>query len=231
MSELISNVNIIISDQIYIKNPESSELGKKIISGSIELIDEIGFESFTFRKLALKIESTEASVYRYFENKQRLLLYLSCWYWGWMEYRLVFRMANIDSAEERLRRAIHLFAEKVVEDGSFRHINEVKLNRIVIAESSKAYMNKLVDEENKIGAYAAYKQLVSRVSDLVLELRPNYKYPHMLISAVIEDAHQQRFFAEHLPKLTDKVKGEDSIVEFHKDLVFKTLGIKDKSKG
>tara|TARA_R110002072_G_scaffold38347_5_gene111204 strand:- start:1399 stop:2085 length:687 start_codon:yes stop_codon:yes gene_type:complete len=223
MSEMISNVNIIVSDKIFIKNPESSDLGRKIISGSIDLIDEIGFECFTFRKLAQKIESTEASVYRYFENKQRLLLYLSCWYWSWMEYRLVFRMANIDSAQERLGRAIQLFAEKVEEDGSFQHINEVKLNRIVIAESSKAYMNKHVDEENKIGAFATYKQLVGRVSDLVLELRPDYKYPHMLISAVIEDAHQQRFFAEHLPRLTDKVQGEDSIVEFHKDLVFKTL--------
>lgn len=226
MSDMISNVNIIVSDTIFLKNPESSDLGKKIISGSIDLIDEIGFESFTFRKLALKIESTEASVYRYFENKQRLLLYLSCWYWAWMEYRLVFRITNIDSAEERLRRAIHLFAERVEEDGSFKHINEVKLNRIVIAESSKAYMNKLVDEENKIGAFAAYKQLVARVSDLVLELRPDYKYPHMLISAVIEDTHQQRFFEEHLPRLTDSIKGEDSIVEFHKDLVFKALEIK-----
>lgn len=225
MSGIISNVNIIVSDKIFLKNPESSLLGRKIISGSIDLIDEVGFECFTFRKLALKIESTEASVYRYFENKQRLLLYLSCWYWGWLEYRLVFRLANIESAVERLNRAIHLFAEKVEEDGSFEHVNEVKLNRIVISESSKAYMNKLVDEENKIGAFAAYKQLVERVSKLVLEVKPDYKYPHMLISAVIEDAHQQRFFAEHLPKLTDSIKGEDSIVEFHKDLVFKALEI------
>ena len=49
---------------------------------------EIGFESFTFKKLAAKIESTEASVYRYFENKHKLLIYLVSWYWNWVEYRL-----------------------------------------------------------------------------------------------------------------------------------------------
>ena len=37
-------------------------------------------EEFTFRKLAQKINTTEASVYRYFENKHRLLIYILAWY-------------------------------------------------------------------------------------------------------------------------------------------------------
>ena len=127
------------------------------------------------------------------------------------------------SAEERLGRAIQLLTEEVKEDGSFKHINEVKLSRIVIAESSKAYFTKLVDQENKQGVFKAYKQLVQRAGDIILELKPDYKYPHMLISAVIEGAHYQRFFAEHLPRLTDSIEGEDSIVQFHMDMVFKTL--------
>ena len=223
MKDLLSNVSIQVSDKIYLKNPESSELGKRIITGSIDLLDNLGFECFTFRKLGEKINSPEASVYRYFESKHKLLLYLTSWYWAWMEYRLVFRLANIDSPHERLTRAITLLTEQMEEDNSFSHINEVKLNRIVISDSSKAYLTREVDQENKDGAFMGYKRLVERVSDIILEINPSYKYPHMLVSTVMEGAHHQRYFAEHLPRLTDRVQGEDSIVEFYKEMVFKTI--------
>ena len=39
-----------INSTIYLRDPESSELGKKIIKHSIDLIYELGFESFTFKK-------------------------------------------------------------------------------------------------------------------------------------------------------------------------------------
>lgn len=201
-------------------------MGRKIITEGINLMDELGFESFTFRKLAVKIESTEASIYRYFESKHKLLLYLTNWYWAWMEYRLMFGMANITNPKERLNRAITLLTEEVNEDSDFSHINEVKLNRIVIADSSKSYQTKVVDDENKVGVFMGYKQLVARVSDVILELSPDYKYPHMLVSTVIEGAHNQRYFAEHLPRLTDAILGEDAITEFYRDVTFKAIGIK-----
>lgn len=223
MHELISKIPVRVCEYIYLKDPESSDLGKKIISGSIEMIDELGFEAFTFRKLAKHIGSTEASVYRYFESKQKLLLYLSAWYWGWMEYQLVFSLANIDSPNERLRRAIRLFTEPVNQDSSFGHIDEVKLNNIVVSESSKAYLTKSVDEVNREGAFSGYKNLVRRVSEIVLELNPQYKYAHMLISTVIEGAHHQVFFAEHLPSLTDRIEGENSVTQFYTDMVEKVI--------
>lgn len=216
-------MSIQVNEHVYLKDPETSELGRKIISSSIDLIDEIGLEAFTFKKVAAKIGSTEASVYRYFESKHKLLLYLITWYWAWMEYRLVFGLANIASPEERLERAIILLTEQVVEDGSFEHINEIKLNRIVICESSKAYHTKDVDEENKVGMFAGYKELVQRVCDVILEINPHYKYPHMLVSTMIEGSHHQRYFAEHLPRLTDIVKGEDAITEFYKEMIFKAI--------
>lgn len=223
MKNLLSQVTIQVNENIYLKDPESSSLGKKILSGSINLIDQIGFEDFTFRKLAKEIGSTEASVYRYFESKHKLLLYLFVWYWGWMEYRMVFAIANIPSAKKRLDKAIKLLTSPVEEDLTFAHINEVKLNRIIISESSKTYLNKDVDEVNKQGVFLGYKQLVSLVSDIVLEINPEYKYSHMLISSLIEGAHQQRFFARHLPSLTDSISGEDSVSNFYRDMVFKTI--------
>ena len=223
MVELLSKVSIRVNEKVYLKDPESSELGRKIVTRSIDLIDEMGFESFTFRKLGMEIGSTEASIYRYFESKHRLLLYLTSWYWGWMEYRLVFTLANIPSARERLRLAIGLLTDQVTEDSDFSHINEVKLNRIVIAESSKAYLTREVDQENKEGAFLGYKKLVARISTIIMEINPDFRYPHMLVSTVIEGANHQRYFADHLPRLTNVIEGEDSIAEFYKQMVFKTI--------
>ena len=227
MSDILTNVSIQVNNKIYLKDPETSDLGRKIISGGIEMIDEMGFESFTFRKLGVRINSTEASIYRYFESKHKLLLYLTSWYWGWMEYRLVFGLANIPSPVERLMKAVTLLTEEITQDQSFKHIDKVKLNHIVINDSSKTYLTKQVDEENKEGAFLVYKEVVGRISDIITEINPSYKYPHMLISTVIEAAHHQRFFAEHLPRLTDIVKGEDSITEFSKETVLKAI---DQSK-
>ncbi len=223
MDKLLGQLTISVNESIYLKDPDSSKLGRKIISGSIAMIDAVGFESFTFRKLAAEIGSTEASVYRYFESKHKLLLYITSWYWAWQEYRLVFGLANIPSPYHRLEKAITLLTEEVVEDGSFAYINETTLNRIVISESAKSYMTKDVDEDNQHGVFLGYKRLVSRVSDIILEINPGYKYPHMLVSTIVEGAHQQRYFARHLPRLTDVVRGEDAIVEFYKDMVLKAI--------
>ncbi len=223
MTEIPSQVSLYVDDRIFLKNPESSVLGRKIISGSVDLVDEIGFENFTFRKLGQYIESTEASIYRYFESKHRLLLYLIAWYWSWMEFRLLYRIANIDDPEEKLKRAIQLITEKNEVGSNFLHVDEVKLHRIVISESSKTYLTKEVDQENKEGLFKTFKQLVERISGLILEINPTYKYPHMLVSTVIEGAHHQRFFAEHLPRLTDQLIGEDSISNFYQEMVLYTI--------
>ena len=223
MQRLLSKVSIHVNESIYLKDPESSDLGKRIIAGGIDLIDRIGFEQFTFRKLAREINSTEASIYRYFDSKHKLLLYLTAWHWGWMEYRLVFSVANIKSAAERLEIAIRILTERIEEDHSFSHINNLKLYQIVISESSKAYLTKEVDHENKEGFFSGYNQILVRVIYSILEIEPEFKYPHMLISTVIEGAHHQRFFAEHLPRLTDVIKGEDAVTSFCRDMVFSTL--------
>ena len=223
MQNLLSQVAFRINDRIYLKDPASSDLGRRIISGSIEMIEANGFERFTFRKLGQAIQSTEASIYRYFESKHKLLLYLIAWYWRWMEYRLAFRLANIESASERLWRAIKLLVEEVTEDHDPSQIDKVKLFHIAINESSKAYLTREVDQENQEGVFSGYKALVARVSEIILEINPDYMYPHMLVTTVIEGAHHQRFFADHLPRLTNVLDGEDAIVTFYTDLVMKAI--------
>ena len=141
-------VNFKVNENIYLKDPESSEVGKQIIRYSIDLIYSLRFEQFTFKKLAAEIGTTEATIYRYFENKHKLLIYLSSWYWSWMEYRLVFTTNNLAHPLEKLKKAITLVTEKAEDDSKTTHINESILNNIIVAEFTKTLHTKEVDKEN-----------------------------------------------------------------------------------
>ena len=70
------SITVQVDERLFVKDPNSSDLGRRIIRHSIEMIHGIGFEAFTFKKLAQRINTSEPSVYRYFENKHKLLLYL-----------------------------------------------------------------------------------------------------------------------------------------------------------
>ena len=48
MNDLLSTVHIKVNEGIYLKDPDSSELGKGIVSEGLLLIDEIGLEKTTF---------------------------------------------------------------------------------------------------------------------------------------------------------------------------------------
>jgi hypothetical protein len=85
------------------------------------------------------------------------------------------------------------------------------------------YLNKKVDEDNRHGFFIPYKDVVERVALVISELRPDFKYPNMLVSSIIEGAHHQRFFASHLPRLTNIIEGEDAIYSFYAQLAKKIL--------
>ncbi len=228
MLALQSKIAININPEVYKKDPLSSELGERILREGVELMEELGFEDFTFKKLAQQMSSTEASIYRYFESKHNLLAYLTMWYWSWMEYRVVLKTLNIEDPKVRLRRSVHCLTEKIEEDSGIKQINEAKLNRIVIAESSKVYYSKKVDTDNQHGFFNVYKEVVQRVADIILEIRPEFKYPHMLVSTIIEGAQHQRYFADHLPRLTDVIENEDAVTSFYIELVEREIGIENK---
>ena len=222
MNTVLSNLKIQINEKIYVKNPETSDLGKKILEQSILLIDEIGFDNFTFKKLGEKIGSNESSIYRYFENKHKLLVYLSSWYWSWMEYKLVFATANILDPKEKLKIAITIVTEKITDDENTAHINESVLNKIIIAEFTKTLHTKEVDQENKEGFFLIYKRVITRIVAIVNEVNPNYPYSKSLISSVVEGSLHQYFLKEHLKTITD-CNETVSPTEFYLNLVENTL--------
>ena len=161
------NISISLNPGLYIKDPQQSELGKRIIKHSILLIDEIGFELFNFKKLAEDMKSTEASIYRYFENKHLLLTYLVSWYWEWLSYMIEIKTFNIEDPKKKLEIIIHTFVSISEENPAIDYVNESSLHNVVIAESTKVYHTKGVDEENNKGFFLNYKEMVSSVSEVI----------------------------------------------------------------
>lgn len=203
MQDLLANIKIQVNPKTFVKDPETSDLGKKIIKNSILLIDEIGFEEFTFKKLGEKIGSNESSIYRYFENKHKLLVYLSSWYWAWIEYRLVFSTNNINDKFEKLKKAILIITESIEDDSKTEHINEAVLNKIIIEEFTKTLYSKNVDEENKEGIFLIYKQINYRIEKMILDVNPDYPFAKSLVSSIIEGSLHQHFLKNHLKTITN----------------------------
>ena len=214
-----------INDKLFLRNPEESELGKKIIQHGITLIHKMGFEVFTFKKLAIDIGTTEAGIYRYFENKHRLLLYIVDWYWSWQEYRLIFQTNNIQDPEDKIRIAIKLLSAPVVDDLTTSYINESLLYEIVMAEGAKSYLTKHVTEDNQANFFKPFKDLCARVAGFIEEYNPDYSFRFSLSSTIIEMAHSQKFYMKNLPSLTDfgATKDESKIILFLESLVFSSI--------
>lgn len=203
MKTLLSNIKIQVSPKIYLKDPETSVLGRNIIKESIKLIDEIGFDNFTFKKLGERIKSNESSIYRYFENKHKLLVYLSSWYWGWMEYRIMIATTNINQPIEKLKKAVVVVTEKVQDDALTEYVDESVLNRIIIVEFTKTFLTKEVDEENREGFFLIYKRVINHIVQMINEVKPDFPYSRSLAAGIVEGSLHQHFLKDHFKTITD----------------------------
>lgn len=218
-------VELPINENLFLRDPESTELGRSMVKKAVDLISELGFEEFTFKKLACEIHSTEASVYRYFENKHRLLLYITDLYWRYMDYLLKLKLENVADKNQRLTIILNLLTHKLHE--SKFNCDEEHLNKIIINESSKVYLTRDVSVINNINGFGAYNNLCSQIAEVIASYDPKYKYPKSLSSTLVETSHRQRFFSVEIKELTDIVKEdeEDFSYNFMEDLLFKTLNL------
>jgi AcrR family transcriptional regulator len=220
----MTSLSFKLNEKLYLRDPQHTELGQKIIRESIGLIDSLGFEQFTFKKLAEAIESTEASVYRYFENKHRLLLYLTAWYWNWIEYRIDLLTLPNQKPEEKIKCSLRVLTEEKKVDPLFDFVNEEALYRIVLVEQDKTYLTKWVDDDNHEGFFLPYKSICKKIAGFIHDYNPKYAYPNSLVSTVMLAAHQQIFYAQHLPSLTNmKRKVHDDLFVFLDHLVFTSI--------
>ena len=142
-----------------------------------------------------------------------------------MEFLLVFKLQNVTDTKAKLETVVELLSNDLSESSGQFDYNKKYLNQIVISESSKAYLVKDVKEINKDEVFKPYKDLCSKIANIITDYDPTYKFPRSLSSTLIETSHTHQFFSNFLPKLTDSenVKDENFTYKFLYDLVFKVL--------
>jgi hypothetical protein len=144
-----------------------------------------------------------------------------------LDFQIGYQTKNLTNPVSKLKKVITILATTVEDDLMTGHVDESILHQILISEGSKAFLTKQVNQDNKQEYFKPYKDLCNTIGEIILECNPKYKFPHSLASTIIEMAHLQNFFMNHLPSLTDfsKSKDEKEIIKYLEDLVFNTIRI------
>lgn len=51
---MVVDVKIKLNEKLYLRDPQTTSLGEQILQRGLEMISKIGYEEFTFKKLAKK---------------------------------------------------------------------------------------------------------------------------------------------------------------------------------
>jgi AcrR family transcriptional regulator len=210
-----------MNEKLFIKNPEAHVLGRKIIKDGLLLINQLGYEQFTFKKLAIDIQTTEAGIYRYFENKHKFLIYLIALYWNYIDLKVQMIITNSETPELKLKSIIRVLVMNL-NDNKNSSLIEIQLHKLFIWEGTKTYHTRNVNHDNENQLFKPYKDLCARISNVIREANTKYPYSHSLASSIIEIAHSQKYFRDHLPSLTDfnETKNDEQIIIFLNSLLF-----------
>ncbi|MDO9552999.1 TetR/AcrR family transcriptional regulator [Rhodonellum sp.] len=222
MESLFKKIRVDVNKNIYLKDPFSSDLGKVIVAKGIIMISELGLEQFTFKKLAGKVDCTESAIYRYFENKHKLLLFLMVWYWGYLEHNLIISTANLPDPKKRLKIALEILVNGPIYKVN-DYIDPVSLKHLLTNEATKAFMTKEIDQEYQNGFFHYYHKIGNRIAAIITEINPDYEFPKALVSTVMGSGLMQSYYSEHLPGLTEIKNGDEKRTEFFQNMVFKTI--------
>lgn len=200
-----------INEKLFLRDPQQTPLGRRIIRQGVALIGQLGFEAFTFRKLAEEISSTEASVYRYFESKHRMLQYLANWYWSWVAYRMELAAAKGRNPEESLRLAIALLTEKKISDPQFSLLDAAVLHQVVVNEFEKTFLTHSVDRDHNEGAFEGFQGTCTQLAELIRRVNAGYTYHHALASSIVMLALRQPYFFRHIQEVSSA--GSDLFIQ------------------
>lgn len=199
--------------QLYLSDPQRTKLGRAILAGAIPLLNRLGLERFTFKKLSAEISSSEASLYRYFRNKNELLLYLASWYWDWIGYLIDRHIPRERGAWSELRIAIRVLTQPYADGIAPDYIDQFGMHRLFIYEGTRTYRSTPMTRNGDVGRYRAYHGLIERLSRLILRVDPRFDHPLTLASSIFQLAHDHSFFARHQPRVTEVASGEGTAAE------------------
>ena len=197
------NISISVHPNTYLRDPMDTTLGKKIIKHSIDILSETGYQCFNFRNLAKDMKSTEASVYRYFENKHMLLVYLCSWYWDYLNYLIEIDTRNVTDPEQKLKIAVRTIVNGPSAPNPSDFIDQSKLSTIIVENFFKAMFNKTTTVEEKENLFANYRNLNANLTAIVKEYNADFKYPCAIASTIIKMSIDHSYYADQICSLTE----------------------------
>lgn len=188
----------------------TSPMGMRILTEGLVLMNEIGLEAFTFKKLAERMGSTEATMYHYFANKQRLLQYYFQVYWLWLATYCQQEGRGLKDPVDRLHGDIRAICGLWPADARAAQFDPAELRELVINEGSKSFLHKNVDSDNERKVFKPYKDLCAHIAAEVKACSPRTKHARSFATTLVEMAHSLEFAMEHLPALTELSERRDS---------------------
>lgn len=205
-----------------------SPMGRRILHEGLELMNELGLEAFTFKKLAEHIGCTEVTVYHYFANKQRLLQYYFQLYWLWLAILSTQSGKSAKDPLDRVHGTIRGLAGLWPGEVLASQLNPFALRELVINEGSKSFMHKNVDSDNELKLFKPYKDLCAQVASELKACSPRIKSPRSFATTLVEMAHSLEFAMLHLPALTELSGKKDrkQLAAFLIDMTDRYLGMK-----
>jgi AcrR family transcriptional regulator len=202
MHKLLDHVTIRLHDALFQKDPSTSDVGREIIHKGAALVAREGLESFTFRKLASEMGSTESTIYRYFRNKQQLLQYLMSMYWSTLEWKIAFATANVENGVSGVDKLIEVLSDPLKNEVKTHSAHLFHLHNIAIRESAKTYDPELT-KKIQVGYISAYSDLIERISKIITTAQPRYKYSRSIAVALVETAHHLSYFHSIHPDVVE----------------------------
>ncbi|MGL4598879.1 MAG: TetR/AcrR family transcriptional regulator [Bacteroidia bacterium] len=226
----IPQIRIEVDSGCYLRDPQATDVGRKLLQQALLLIDKSGIEEFTFAKLAKAIDSTEATIYRYFENKHCLLNYLLSWYWASLNFRIAFEINSLTNVSEKLEKFLRILVDADLNFASTPFLDMQVLHHLALTEADKVFFTHRVDEENQDRFFRHYKMLCTELASLIQQYNTSCLWPKSIAGMLVEQSHRQLFFADHLPSLSDVSKGKKRREETYNYLLFLLHSTTDKSK-
>ncbi len=203
-----------------------SPMGLRILAEGLELMNELGLEAFTFKKLAERIGCTEVTVYHYFANKQRLLQYYFQLYWLWLDTHCRQEGRSLKDPLERIHGDIRALCGIWPKEAMAAQLDPAVLRDLVINEGSKSFLHKNVDEDNRLKLFKPYKDLCAHIAGELKACSPRMRSARSFATTLVEMSHSLEFAMHHLPSLTELGVKRDrrKLADFLVDMTDRYLG-------
>jgi len=199
----MAHYHLLPDRSLHLRDPSASAVGARILAEGLVLMNDLGLETFTFKKLADRAGCTEVTVYNYFPNKHRLLQYYFQLYWLWLDTHCQQEGRLLKDPMERVRGDIRALCGLWPKNVLAAQLDPFTLRALVIVEGSKSFLHRNVDEDNKLKLFKPYKDLCAHIASELKACDKACKQPRSFATTLIEMAHSLEFAMHHMPALTE----------------------------